>query len=151
MNNRELARGHTALLLVDPYNDFLSEGGKLWPRIATTRNAARLHANLRAALKGARAAGVPVVTVPHHRYAPGDLAAWRFATPYPGRQRARPGVPARRMRRRMASRLRAALRAAHDINASSYAHQLIATEHLLEQFTAIAIPTHHHNHHEEPS
>ena len=22
----------TALLLVDPYNDFLSEGGKLWPR-----------------------------------------------------------------------------------------------------------------------
>lgn len=82
MNDRELARGHTALLLVDPYNDFLSEGGKLWPRIATTRNAARLHANLRAALKGARAAGVPVVTVPHHRYAPGDLAAWRFATPY---------------------------------------------------------------------
>jgi hypothetical protein len=23
----------TALLLVDPYNDFLSEGGKLWPRV----------------------------------------------------------------------------------------------------------------------
>jgi len=23
----------TAILLVDPYNDFLSEGGKLWPRI----------------------------------------------------------------------------------------------------------------------
>jgi len=22
----------TAVLLVDPYNDFLSEGGKLWPR-----------------------------------------------------------------------------------------------------------------------
>jgi nicotinamidase-related amidase len=31
--------GHTydkatsALLLVDPYNDFLSEGGKVWPRV----------------------------------------------------------------------------------------------------------------------
>lgn len=25
---------HTALLLVDPYNDFLSEGGKLWPLAA---------------------------------------------------------------------------------------------------------------------
>jgi hypothetical protein len=23
----------TAILLVDPYNDFLSEGGKLWPRV----------------------------------------------------------------------------------------------------------------------
>jgi nicotinamidase-related amidase len=23
----------TALLLVDPYNDFLSEGGKVWPRV----------------------------------------------------------------------------------------------------------------------
>lgn len=29
MSDSELARGHTALLLVDPYNDFLSEGGKL--------------------------------------------------------------------------------------------------------------------------
>jgi hypothetical protein len=25
-------RKMTAVLLVDPYNDFLSEGGKLWPR-----------------------------------------------------------------------------------------------------------------------
>ena len=25
---------HTALLFVDPYNDFLSEGGKLWPNVA---------------------------------------------------------------------------------------------------------------------
>ena len=23
----------TGLLVVDPYNDFISEGGKLWPRI----------------------------------------------------------------------------------------------------------------------
>ncbi len=23
----------TAILLVDPYNDFLSEGGKTWPRL----------------------------------------------------------------------------------------------------------------------
>ena len=26
--------GRTALLFVDPYNDFLAEGGKLWPRVA---------------------------------------------------------------------------------------------------------------------
>jgi ureidoacrylate peracid hydrolase len=23
----------TGLLVVDPYNDFISEGGKLWPRV----------------------------------------------------------------------------------------------------------------------
>jgi hypothetical protein len=27
------ATGSTALLFVDPYNDFLSEGGKIWPRV----------------------------------------------------------------------------------------------------------------------
>jgi hypothetical protein len=26
-------RDITALLVIDPYNDFISEGGKLWPRI----------------------------------------------------------------------------------------------------------------------
>jgi nicotinamidase-related amidase len=26
-------RSTTAILLVDPYNDFISEGGKLWPRV----------------------------------------------------------------------------------------------------------------------
>lgn len=26
-------RATTALLVIDPYNDFISEGGKLWPRI----------------------------------------------------------------------------------------------------------------------
>lgn len=28
----------TAILLVDPYNDFLSEGGKLWPRVKTNQS-----------------------------------------------------------------------------------------------------------------
>lgn len=25
---------NTAILLIDPYNDFISEGGKLWPRVS---------------------------------------------------------------------------------------------------------------------
>jgi nicotinamidase-related amidase len=29
----------TALLVVDPYNDFISEGGKIWPRIRTVAEA----------------------------------------------------------------------------------------------------------------
>jgi hypothetical protein len=29
----------TALLVIDPYNDFLSEGGKLWPRVKAVAEA----------------------------------------------------------------------------------------------------------------
>jgi hypothetical protein len=29
----------TALLLIDPYNDFISEGGKIWPRIRAVAEA----------------------------------------------------------------------------------------------------------------
>jgi hypothetical protein len=28
----------TGLLFVDPYNDFLSEGGKLWPRVKEVKS-----------------------------------------------------------------------------------------------------------------
>jgi nicotinamidase-related amidase len=29
----------TALLVIDPYNDFISEGGKLWDRLKTVAKA----------------------------------------------------------------------------------------------------------------
>ena len=33
MNTPAYDKDITALLVVDPYNDFISEGGKIWPRI----------------------------------------------------------------------------------------------------------------------
>ena len=30
----------TALLIVDPYNDFISDGGKIWPYVRGPRRAA---------------------------------------------------------------------------------------------------------------
>jgi nicotinamidase-related amidase len=33
MTDTQYDPAHTALLLMDPYNDFLSEGGKLWPLV----------------------------------------------------------------------------------------------------------------------
>ena len=38
----------TAMLLVDPYNDFLSEGGKLWEVLRPVATEVRLLDNLRA-------------------------------------------------------------------------------------------------------
>lgn len=72
----------TALLFVDPYNDFLSEGGKLWPLVAEVANSVQLHDKLRSITAAVRAAGIPVFIVPHHRAEPDDFANWDHPTPY---------------------------------------------------------------------
>lgn len=72
----------TALLLVDPYNDFLSEGGKTWPRVKAIAEEVGLLDNLRALVDATRARGSKVVFVPHHRWRPGDYVHWRHVTPY---------------------------------------------------------------------
>ena len=72
----------TALLFVDPYNDFLADGGKLWPRVAAVAQQVDLHGNLSAIAAAVRAAGWPVFIVPHHRSEPDDLAGWDHPSPY---------------------------------------------------------------------
>jgi nicotinamidase-related amidase len=72
----------TALLLVDPYNDFLSEGGKTWPRVKAIAEAVSLLDHLRALVSAARSRGIQVVFVPHHRWCEGDYINWRHVTPY---------------------------------------------------------------------
>ena len=72
----------TALLFVDPYNDFLAEGGKLWPLVAEVANSVGLHDNLRIVSRAVRACGFPVFIVPHHRAEPDDLVGWDHPTPY---------------------------------------------------------------------
>ncbi|CCK24747.1 isochorismatase hydrolase [Streptomyces davaonensis JCM 4913] len=67
---------HTALLLVDPYNDFLSEGGKLWPHAKQVAESVRLLDHMRQVLAATRAAGIRTFFVPHRRTAPGDYADW---------------------------------------------------------------------------
>ena len=72
----------TAILLVDPYNDFLSEGGKLWPRVSELATRTNLLANMHAVVRTARTASLPILYVPHHRSEPDDLAHWDHPTPY---------------------------------------------------------------------
>jgi nicotinamidase-related amidase len=74
-------RDRTAYLLVDPYNDFLSEGGKVYPLIASVANEVGLLDNLRALDKAVRAAGLPVFIVPHRRWEPGDYEDWDHPNP----------------------------------------------------------------------
>jgi len=68
----------TALLIVDPYNDFLSEGGKAWPATKPTATTQGLLEHMQQALSAARAANLKVFIVPHRRYRPGDWEGDRF-------------------------------------------------------------------------
>lgn len=71
----------TAVLLVDPYNDFLSEGGKVWPLIEPIATEVRLLDNLRDVVAAGRQAGMQVVFVPHRRWQEGDYDTWDHPNP----------------------------------------------------------------------
>jgi hypothetical protein len=47
----------TALLVIDPYNDFMSEGGKVWDRLKAVAEANGCVPDLAQALDSARKAG----------------------------------------------------------------------------------------------
>ncbi|HEV2149695.1 MAG TPA: isochorismatase family cysteine hydrolase [Longimicrobiaceae bacterium] len=57
-------RGRTALLVIDPVNDFLSEGGAAWPMTKTTVTMNGVVENLKRAIAGARQRGIPVLLGP---------------------------------------------------------------------------------------
>jgi nicotinamidase-related amidase len=57
MDETRYPKGSTALLFIDPYNDFLAEEGKMWPALSEVAKSVDLHANLtrvRAAVREAR-------------------------------------------------------------------------------------------------
>ncbi|AFZ69322.1 cysteine hydrolase family protein [Deinococcus peraridilitoris] len=65
-NQRDLSfpRGQTALLVIDPVNDFLSEGGAAWEMTKSTVKTVGVVENLKRAIQGAREHGVPVLLGP---------------------------------------------------------------------------------------
>jgi nicotinamidase-related amidase len=71
----------TALLVVDPYNDFISEGGKIWPRIRTVAEANNCVPHMLQVLNAARKAELRVFYAMHHRYRPGDYETWSYVAP----------------------------------------------------------------------
>src|SRR5437763_1729688 len=55
---------HTALLVIDPANDFLSEGGAAWDMVETTVKLNQVVENLKDAIEGARSRSIPVLFGP---------------------------------------------------------------------------------------
>src|SRR5262245_21849453 len=56
----------TALLVVDPYNDFISEGGKIWDHIKGVAEANNCVPNMLQVLNASREAGLRVFYALHH-------------------------------------------------------------------------------------
>jgi nicotinamidase-related amidase len=71
----------TALLVIDPYNDFISEGGKIWDRIKAVAEANHCVANMLQVLNAARRAKLRVFYAMHRRYRPGDYENWKYIAP----------------------------------------------------------------------
>ena len=71
----------TALVVIDPYNDFISEGGKIWNRIKSVAEGNNCIPNMLQVVSVARNAGVRVFYALHHRYRPGDYETWKYIAP----------------------------------------------------------------------
>src|SRR5262249_1964593 len=81
LNTPAYAKDITGLLVVDPYNDFISEGGKIWPRIKAVAEANNCVAHMLEVLHAAREAKLRVFYAMHHRYRPGDYETWKYIAP----------------------------------------------------------------------
>jgi hypothetical protein len=72
MAHAEFDKEVTALLVIDPYNDFISEGGKIWDRIKGIAEANQCVPHMAHVLEAAGRAGIPVFYALHRQYRPGD-------------------------------------------------------------------------------
>jgi len=81
MANLTYEKEITALLLVDPYNDFISEGGKIWDRIKGVVEANNCVPHMLRILEAARQVGLRVFYALHRRYRPGDYETWKYIAP----------------------------------------------------------------------
>ncbi len=71
----------TALLVIDPYNDFISGGGKVWDRLKAVAEANDCIPHMLQVLNAARKAELRVFYALHHRYRPGDYETWKYIAP----------------------------------------------------------------------
>ena len=71
----------TALLVIGPYNDFISKEGKISDRIRAVAEANNCVPHMLQVLTAARKAKLRVFYALHHRYRPGDYETWKYIAP----------------------------------------------------------------------
>jgi ureidoacrylate peracid hydrolase len=76
-----LEAGTTALVVIDPYNDFISEGGKVWDRLKGVAEANSCVPHMLQVLEAARKAQLRAFFALHRRYRLGDYETWNHIAP----------------------------------------------------------------------
>lgn len=72
---------NTAILVVDPYNDFMSARGKLWPLLRKVTKQVRAIENLQRIVSAGRVSGISIVYAPHRRFETGQFAGRKYLHP----------------------------------------------------------------------
>lgn len=81
MANLKLDKEIAALVVIDPYNDFISQGGKVWDRLKDVAEANKCVPHMTQLLDAARKAELRVCYALHRRYRPGDYETWKYIAP----------------------------------------------------------------------
>ena len=71
----------TGLVVIDPYNDFISEGGKVWDRLKGIAEANQCIPHMLQVLNAARKADIRAFYALHRQYRPGDYESWKYVAP----------------------------------------------------------------------
>jgi len=71
----------TGLVVIDPYNDFISEGGKAWDRLKGVAEANQCIPHMLQVLDAARRVDIRVFYALHRQYRPGDYESWKYVAP----------------------------------------------------------------------
>lgn len=74
-------KGKTALIVVDPLNDLISEGGMAWPMSGTVIQDVKTVNHIGDLLKIARENEMEVAFAPHHRYREGSYSDRKYLSP----------------------------------------------------------------------
>ena len=72
---------NTAIVVVDPYNDFMSARGKLWPLLRKVSKQVNAIENLQRIVSVGRVNGIPIVYAPHRRFETGQFADRKYLHP----------------------------------------------------------------------
>ena len=81
MTNLTYDKSITGLVVIDPYNDFISEGGKVWDRLKGVAEANQCVPHMAQVLDAVRREDIRVFYALHHRYRPGDYETWKYIAP----------------------------------------------------------------------
>lgn len=78
MENLKFDKEIAALFVIDPYNDFIFEGGKLSDCLKTVAEANDCVPHMLQVLDAVRKAEIRIFYALHHRYRPDDYETWKY-------------------------------------------------------------------------